>query len=198
MSNLSDPKQILAQSSMNGLQITAVVICIFLNALDGFDMLAISFASPGIASEWSINNAALGVVLAMELIGMAIGSITLGGLADRIGRRPTILLCLFFMTVGMFSASLVNTINQLLMARLFTGLGIGGMLASTNAMTAEFSNAKYRNLAVMLMSAGFPMGAIIGGSISTQLLQLFDWRAIFVFGGGMYRIFSPGGLVHVT
>ena len=167
---------------MNGFQMAAVGICVLLNALDGFDILSISFASPGIAGEWSINAAALGVVLAMELFGMAIGSIALGGMADRIGRRPTILLCLVLMTVGMYGASLVATVNQLLFARFATGLGIGGMLASTNAMTAEFSNAKYRNLAVILMATGYPVGAIVGGSISTMLLGSFDWRAIFVFG----------------
>jgi benzoate transport len=184
-----DPKQILAQSPMNAFQVMAVGICLCLNALDGFDILAISFASPGIASEWSINNTSLGVVLAMELFGMAIGSITLGGLADKIGRRPTILLCLTIMTAGMFCASLVTSVNQLLLIRLFTGLGIGGMLASTNAMTAEYSNAKYRNLAVILMSAGYPIGIIIGGSISTQLLVMYDWRAIFVFGSAVTGFF---------
>ena len=167
---------------MNGFQMVAVGICVLLNALDGFDILSISFASPGIASEWSINSAALGVVLSMELFGMAIGSIALGGMADRIGRRPTILLCLVLMTVGMYAASLVATVNQLLFARFATGLGIGGMLASTNAMTAEFSNAKYRNLAVILMAAGYPVGGILGGSISAMLLGSLDWRAIFVFG----------------
>jgi benzoate transport len=167
---------------MNGFQMAAVGICVLLNALDGFDILSISFASPGIAREWSINSAALGVVLGMELFGMAVGSIALGGLADRIGRRPTILLCLALMTMGMYSASLVASVNQLLLARFATGLGIGGMLAATNAMTAEFSNARYRNFAVMLMATGYPAGGILGGSISTMLLGSFDWRAIFVFG----------------
>ena len=86
MSGPTDPKRILDQSAMNGFQMAAVGICVLLNALDGFDILSISFASPGIAGEWSINAAALGVVLAMELFGMAIGSIALGGMADRIGR----------------------------------------------------------------------------------------------------------------
>jgi len=77
----ADPKQLLDQSAMNGFQMMAAVVCILLNALDGFDVLAISFASPGIAREWAINRAAPGVVLAMELFGMAVGSILLGGLA---------------------------------------------------------------------------------------------------------------------
>ncbi|MFK8018172.1 MAG: MFS transporter [Pseudomonadales bacterium] len=176
------PKHILDHSPMNGLQIAAVAICILLNALDGFDVLAISFASPGIAADWGINRAELGFVLAMELVGMAFGSISLGGMADKYGRRPTILLCLALMAAGMYGASLANSISVLLLFRLLTGIGIGGMLASTNAMTAEYANAKYRNLAVILMAAGFPIGAIIGGSISTQLLEIYDWRAVFVFG----------------
>lgn len=186
---MSDPKTILDTSPMNGFQILVVVMCIALNALDGFDVLAISFASPGIAGEWGINRAELGIVLAAELFGMAVGSIVLGGLADRHGRRPTILLCLVVMTLGMYLASLVASISQLLLIRFVTGLGIGGMLASTNAMVAEFSNLKRRNLAVILMATGYPLGAIVGGSISTLLLQAFDWRAIFVFGALVTGVF---------
>ena len=79
-----DPQIILAKSPMRPLQIAAVALCVLLNALDGFDVLAISFASQGIASEWGIDRAALGLVLSMELIGMAIGSMLLGNIADRI------------------------------------------------------------------------------------------------------------------
>lgn len=189
MTKAADPIQILDRAPMTGFQILAVAVCILLNALDGFDVLAISFASPGIAAEWSINRAELGVVLAMELIGMAIGSITLGGLADKFGRRPTILLCLVLMTAGMYAASLVSSVDELLIIRFLTGLGIGGMLASTNAMVAEFSNAKRRNLAVILMAAGYPLGAIAGGSVATVLLQHFDWRAIFEFGAAATGVF---------
>ena len=69
----SDPRETMAVSPMSLLQIAVVAITVGLNALDGFDVLAISFASPGIASEWGIDRAALGVVLSMELIGMGLG-----------------------------------------------------------------------------------------------------------------------------
>src|SRR2546426_11385654 len=101
----SDPRQIIANSPMRTLQIVAVALTIGLNALDGFDVLSISFASPGIAQEWGIDRAALGIVLSMELIGMAIGSIFLGGVADTIGRRPAILGCLVVMAGGMLAAT---------------------------------------------------------------------------------------------
>jgi benzoate transport len=186
---VNDPRPLLDQSPMHRFQIFAVFMCILLNALDGFDVLAISFASPGIASEWNIDRAALGIVLAMELIGMAIGSITLGNLADRLGRRPTILGCLVVMTVGMTASAFADSLNHLLIYRFLTGLGVGGMLASTNALVAEFANAKYRNLAVILMATGYPIGAIVGGSIATVLLDHYSWHAIFVFGGAVTGFF---------
>ena len=103
-------------------------------------MLSISFASPGIAQEWGIDRAALGIVLSMELIGMAIGSIFLGGVADTIGRRPTILGCLVVMAGGMLMATTATGLVALSVWRVVTGLGIGGMLAAINAVAAEFSN----------------------------------------------------------
>ena len=82
----TDPIDRIANAPMGRLQIAVVVMTVCLNALDGFDVLSISFASPGIAVEWGIDRAALGIVLSMELMGMAVGSIVLGGVADRIGR----------------------------------------------------------------------------------------------------------------
>ncbi|GGF72534.1 MFS transporter [Alteromonas lipolytica] len=183
------PSEILDHSNMSQQQVFAVVLCIALNALDGFDVLAISFASPGIAAEWAINRAELGVVLAMELVGMAIGSIFLGGFADKIGRKPTIQACLVIMTAGMCLSAFANSVAWLLTVRFVTGLGIGGMLASTNAMVAEYSNRKYRHLCVILMATGYPLGAIIGGSISSVLLETYSWRSVFVFGGAVTGAF---------
>jgi hypothetical protein len=65
-----DPLGIIARDPMGRAQIVAIALCILLNALDGFDVLSISFASPGIAAEWRIDRAVLGVMLSMELIGM--------------------------------------------------------------------------------------------------------------------------------
>src|SRR4030095_10500279 len=103
-----DPRDTMSNSPLSWLQIIVIAITVGLNALDGFDVLSISVASPGIAKEWGIDRAALGIELSMELVGMALGSIFLGGVADKIGRRPTVLGCLVVMAVGM---SMVTTVN---------------------------------------------------------------------------------------
>ena len=186
-----DVRQTLDTSPMGPLQIAAIILCIMLTALDGFDILAISFASPGIAAEWGIDRAALGLVLSMELIGMAAGAIVLGGLADRIGRRPIILFCLVVMAAGMFAATHAYDVMSLSAFRLFTGLGIGGMLAGTNAMVAELANARARSMTVAMMAAGYPIGAILGGSLASKLLVSGDWRDVFLLGAVMTGIFLP-------
>ena len=176
---------------MSRLQLIAVAITIGLNALDGFDVLSISFASPGIATEWGIDRAALGIVLSMELIGMALGSIFLGGVADKIGRRRTILGCLVVMAVGMWMASTVKGLIDLSIWRVITGLGIGGMLAAINAVAAEFSNAKRRHLCVSIMAIGYPIGAVLGGLVVARLLKVNDWRIVFHFGAIITAAFIP-------
>ena len=192
MSATSDPRQLLDQSPMHWRQITVVVLCIVFSALDGFDVLAISFAAPGIASEWGIDRAVLGIVLSMELLGMAAGSVLIGNLADRIGRRPTIIGCLVLMAAGMFLSVFASNVTELSITRLATGLGIGGMISTSSAMVAEFSNARRRSLNVVLNIAGYSSGAILGGLVAAELLEgSGDWRSVFIFGGAMTAAALP-------
>lgn len=188
---MQDPRAIIDREPMSRFQWIVVAIMIGLNALDGFDVLSISFASPGISKAWGVDRAALGFVLSMELIGMAAGSFLLGSVADLIGRRRTILACLVVMAIGMFGASTSTGIVILSAWRVVTGFGIGGMLAATNAAVAEASNARHRNLAVVLMAGGYPVGAIIGGSISAALLARHDWPVVFQFGAIATLCFIP-------
>ena len=186
-----DPQAIIDNSPMGRLQYIVIALCIVLLALDGFDVLAISFAAPGISEEWGISRGTLGIVLSMELAGMALGSVAIGGLADRHGRRPTILACLVVMSAGMLLAALADSILSLSLIRFATGLGIGGMLASVNAVAAEYANARRRSACVSLMAAGYPLGVIVGGAIASALLARFDWRAVFEFGALFTALLIP-------
>ncbi len=183
---------LLSNAPMHRFQVLVIVLCIALNGLDGFDVLAISFAAPGIAAEWHIDRAMLGIVLSMELLGMAVGSVLIGTLADRFGRRPIIMACLTMMSAGMFLASIADGVVMLSITRVFTGLGIGGMLSSTSAMVAELSNDRRRGLNVSLNIAGYSTGAILGGLIASALLaKSGNWRSVFVFGGLMTTLALP-------
>jgi benzoate transport len=187
----NNPKFIIDHGVMSAGQWLAVLVTVGLNAMDGFDVLSISFASPGIAKDWGLDHRTLGWLLSMELIGMGLGSVLLGGVADKIGRRPTILACLLAMSAGMFGASQAIGVPTLLAWRLLTGLGIGGMLAAINAAVAELSSRRWRNLAVSLMVIGYPVGGVIGGTIVQRLLGGGTWHDVFIFGGWFTAAFVP-------
>ena len=186
-----DAATLIAQSRMSRLQIFAIGLCVVLNALDGFDILSISFAAPGIASQWGIDRAALGLVLSMELIGMGVGSVVIGAVADRHGRRISILASLAIMALGMLLAAGAQTVAMLSAYRLVTGLGIGGMLACTNAMVAELASDRLRNICVTIMASGFPIGAALGGTVASLLLRHYGWPAIFLFGAAVSGAMLP-------
>lgn len=181
----------LEHQPMSALQIVVVAIAVALNALDGFDLLSISFAAPGIAAEWGIDRGALGIVLSMELIGMGIGAFILGAVGDRRGRRPTVLVCLGLMLAGMLGVAYATGITQLCAYRIVTGIGLGGMLAVNNAIVAEFSSLRRRRLCVSLMVMGFTVGGVIGGYVATRLLAQYDWTSVFYFGAAATATFIP-------
>lgn len=191
MINVSDPRQLLDRTAMTASQILVVVITILLNGMDGYDVASIAFASPGIAAEWGIERTALGVVLSMELAGMAFGAMIFGAIADKRGRRPTLLICLCIMAIGMMGATTVSNPFQLSVWRVFTGIGIGGMLSATNAVVAEFSNRRWRNLCISFMVIGYPLFGGIGGLVASGLLDGGDWRAVFYLGAGATAVMLP-------
>ncbi len=176
---------------MTAAQFAVVVITVLLNAMDGFDVASIAFASPGIAREWGIARGALGFVLSMELIGMGLGSFLLGGIADKIGRRPTLMACLVVMASGMYGASTASTPAVLSVWRVFTGLGIGGMLSATNAVVGEFSNKRHRAACIAFMVIGYPLGAGFGGLYASSVIEIYGWRSVFYLGTTATALLLP-------
>jgi MFS family permease len=188
-----DPRELIDHSPMTYGMWLVVAVATLLNAMDGFDILSVALASNGIAKQWAVPIGALSWVLTAELIGMAIGSVLLGGVADRIGRRPTLLGCLVTMAAGMFMATTAGSPNELLIWRVITGLGIGGMLSATNALVAEFTNLKSRKLCISIMVIGYPLGAGIVGLLASPLINnpKYGWHSVFYLGAALTAALLP-------
>jgi MFS family permease len=188
----TNPIKVIDDNPMGVRQWIVVVLMVLLNALDGFDVLSSAFSAPGITKEWGIPRSELGIVLSAELIGMGFGSVILGGMADKMGRKPAMLACLVIMAIGMYMAHAATGVGNLTIWRFLTGLGIGGMLAATNAVTAESTSQKGRSLAMALYVIGYPIGGVIGGfAAQTWLLVDYDWRAVFLFGSVVTAVMIP-------
>ncbi|WP_199721084.1 MFS transporter [Neisseria weixii] len=160
-----------------------VTICICLNIIDGFDVLVMAFTASAVAKEWGLSGSEIGLLLSSGLFGMAAGSLTLAPQADKFGRKPVILLSLVVVSVGIILSSFSTSALELGILRFITGLGIGGILASSNVLTSEFSSAKWRSLTISLQSAGYGIGATGGGLVSMYLIKTYGWQSVFLFGG---------------
>ncbi|GGB42955.1 MFS transporter [Sphingomonas metalli] len=177
--------------SMAVVQLLAVLLCLSMNLMDGFDLLAMSFTAPAVAAEWTIAPDRLGLLFSAGLAGMAAGALALSPLADIIGRRRTILLCLVFVASGMIGAGMSHSFAQLSAARIVTGIGVGAIISSTGAMVYEFASDRYRGLAMGAMAVCFPAGATLGGGVALLLIDGFGWRGVFLAGGAATAVLIP-------
>ena len=187
----SDPRQALREGKMTSFQIMVVVICVTLNMVDGFDVLAMSFTAPLVAREWGVDPATLGVLLSAGLVGMGTGAIFISPIADVMGRRAVVILSTLIMSLGMFASAATSTVPELWLCRFVTGLGIGGVLASCNTLLSEYSPTRWRDFVISMMVIGYPTGAIIGGSVFAYLVSEYGWRSAFIFGGAASTLMLP-------
>lgn len=184
-------QSVINSRPMTRFQVTAVLLCVLLNMLDGFDVLVVAFAAPEIARAWSLSATQLGMLMSAGLLGMSGGSILVAPLADVWGRRAIVLLSLGLVTAGMLLSALARGLYDLAALRVLTGLGIGGMLASLTVITSEYASARRRNLCLSLYSTGYPIGAVLGGSLAAFLIALLGFRAVFAFGGLLSLLMIP-------
>ena len=176
---------------MGRVQIVAVGVTVLLSALDGYDVLSVSFAAPAITKDWGIDKAMLGVVLSSSLVGMAIGSFAIAPVADLLGRRRLVFVSLALMAIGSLLCAGAGSLAPLAAWRIVTGRGIGTCVAVINPLAAEFSNRRRRSLSVALMALGYPAGGLVGGLLAAALLHGPGWRSVFVAGFGASAALVP-------
>lgn len=180
--NATAPHRPFDASPMTPRQVLAILLAIGIAVLDGYDVSSMSFVAPVLSKAWGIDKAALGVLLASGLVGMAVGSLGLAPFADKFGRKPITLCALAFATVGSLACGLSESMTQLMLARAFTGIGMGALVSSLAALNAEFANAKNRSFAVASTAIGLPLGGAIGGVVAAVVLKSADWHWVFLIG----------------
>ncbi|MBN3724217.1 MFS transporter [Burkholderia sp. Ac-20379] len=153
--------------------------------IDGFDVQSMGFVAPELVRDWGIERGALGSVFSASLVGMLLGSLALSVLADRIGRRPVLVVSMLFAGACMLGTAHTHGVAQLLAMRTLSGVGVGAIMGNAMALVSEYSPARRRASTMMLVSCGFTAGAVFGGLVSGWLIPLAGWRAVFLAGGAV-------------
>jgi MFS family permease len=186
-----DPRQVLGLRRMQFPQYLVVFLCVLINMIDGYDILALAQAGSALKREWGLSDAELGTLLSMNLVGMAIGALSVSPVADQWGRRPAILTCLVFMSVGMAISAVSNGFAGMAAGRLVTGIGIGGMTSTAGMLALEYASFKRREFAASTVAAAYPVGTIIGAYVAVAVLDSYGWRGIFWVGAALSAVLFP-------
>lgn len=186
-----DPRQILGTRRMILPQYAVIGLCVLINMIDGYDILALAQAGSALKREWGMSDAALGTLLSMNLVGMALGALGVSPVADQWGRRPAILSCLLFMSIGMALSASSTGFYTMAAGRVVTGIGIGGMTSTAGMLALEYAHFKRREFASSCVAAAYPVGTIIGAYVAVLVLGSWGWRGIFWAGSGLSLLLFP-------
>ena len=187
----NSPSYSLEGKPMTFIQYTTVGVCFLMNILDGMDVLVISYCAPAIAKSWNVSPEALGVVFSAGLAGMTLGAMFLAPIADKIGRKKMILLSGLLMAISIFTTAYATNVTWLIVLRFLSGIGIGSMLASTAALTSEYTPDKSRDFWVSFVISGYPIGAVLAGFIAAAVIPVSGWQIMFKIAGIASMITIP-------
>jgi AAHS family 4-hydroxybenzoate transporter-like MFS transporter len=159
-----------------------VSLCFAIVMIDGYDTIMVSFIAPLLQRSYALSLHDVARLFAMGYVGTIIGALIAGWFADRVGRRSVLLICLLVAGSATLLCAAVTSFEMLPVLRLLAGLGLGGAMPCLTALTAEHASVERRSVVVMQMYMGYPVGAVVGGLITSFFLAR-GWRDIFIGGG---------------
>lgn len=167
-----------------------VALCFGVMVVEGFDIQAMGVAAPALGPELKLSREVLGQALSASNIGLVIGAIAGGWLADVFGRKPVLIGAVVMFGVFTLMTMQASSFEMLFVARLLTGLGFGGALPNVMAIAADVAPDSRRGSTAAIMFCGMP----VGGSAVALLSWLGhqgEWRLLFMIGGIIPLVLAP-------
>lgn len=183
MSAPVDVTPIIERQRAGRFWISMFVVSWLVTFLDGFDFQLISFAGTPIEKAFGISDSQLGTLGTIGLLGTLAGGIGLGYVGDRIGRKPSIVICAVGFGIFMILFATAADYPQLIIWRTLSGLFLGAALPLTWALNTEYAPARMRSTSVVIIMIGYSLGAACGGPLSNLLIPSYGWGSVFVAGG---------------
>jgi len=169
---------------------TTVMFCVLAALCEGIDLQGAGVAAPGIRAEFLAGPAQLGSFLSASTFGLFVGALIGGRYADRIGRKSVLVVSIAIFGLCSLLTPLAHDMSSLSIARLLTGLGLGGALPNLIALTSESSPSDRRSANVALVYSGAPFGGAIASAVSL-VMGASHWRWIFLVGGIAPLLLTP-------
>src|SRR5574338_1692100 len=181
--NTVDVSEVLDSSNISAFQVVTFILCGLCLIMDGFDVQAIGYVGPALIKDFKLGPDQLGVVVSAALFGILVGSIMCSAIADRIGRRPVLVIATLFFAVTTLWTARAQSFAEIRMIRFIAGIGLGGIMPNAVALVGEYTPQRLKVLMILVVTNGFNLGGVLGGLIAASLVQDYGWRSIFYVGG---------------
>ena len=183
VSGTLDVQTFINSQPLSSYQWRVVALCFLIVFIDGLDTAAMGFIAPALSQDWGIERASLGPVMSAALIGMVFGALGSGPLADRFGRKLVLVGAVTLFGVFSLASAYSTTLDQLLVLRLLTGLGLGAAMPNATTLLSEYTPERIRSLLVTSMFCGFNLGMACGGFVSAKMIPSLGWQSLLLLGG---------------
>ena len=169
------------QQTFGRATVTVVLICWFMTIFEGYDIVVYGTVVPSLLHYklWSLNPAQAGAISSVIVVGMLFGALCVGPLADVFGRRNTMLLDLIIFSLSLFLCGLAPTPLLFSIFRFIGGLGLGGIIPTSAAITVEYAPPRWRSLAYTIMFTGYGVGGVLAAGLAIPLIPAFGWQVMF-------------------
>ena len=171
------------QKSRNRFAVMLVLVGAIVMALDGYDMLSLSFVVPALAKVWKINPGQFGPIMALGNVGLIFGAFLFGYLGDKLGRRKAIVISMLTFSIFSFACAWSTNFTMLFVARVLCAIGIGGVTPAVVVLNSDYAPRKSKLKRVTLLFVGLNIGSGGAGIVAKYLLPHFGWQSIFLVGG---------------
>lgn len=186
-----DVRELINTNPLSRYQKLVIFLGFCVIALDGFDIAIMGFIAPTLKQEWGVSNHELGFVISTALIGLALGALFSGPLADWLGRKKIIINSVFFFGFWTIATAFSQNIEQMIFFRFMTGLGLGAAMPNMSTLVSEYAPERQRSFIITVIFCGFTFGAAIGGFAASWLIPQFGWHSLMALGGILPLLFAP-------
>jgi AAHS family benzoate transporter-like MFS transporter len=175
--------EIISSSKFNRFHAVLLFWCTVIIAFDGYDLVLYGSVVPYLIEEWSLTTVEAGTIGSYGYIGVMVGAITFGILADRIGRKNVILLCIALFSLFTAFCGFAPNPEAFSIYRFIAGLGLGGIMPNIIALMTDYSPKTKRSILVSIVLCGYSVGGMLAPTLSIYLIPQFGWEVIFWIAG---------------
>ncbi len=178
-----DVSEIIEDQKLSRFLVGLVTISWIITFFDGLDANLISFAASYFRKDYHLTTAQTGNIFAMHQVGTLLGGFVFAYIADRVGRRPTVILATAAFGIFTMCFYFASSYWSLFSLRLIDGFPLGGMLPLAWALNIEYAPKRYRATIVTVIMMGYSLGTAVGGPFANWLIPMFGWKSLFISGG---------------